>query len=392
MRRIHAIVACAAAAGGCTGVAQPVVVPELRLALTERWSGGGRLILVDERGDRWAVLSEAREGGPVRDEQAAFSPDGRWLAFVSTRGRTDDRTSLWLMPAAVGATAVRLTDGRGEDVDPTWTPDGGAIVFARRDRDAFALVRIAIDAGPAGIAPGPIETLAAGAVHHVAPDVQADGRIVYQEVDVGGGAAASRIALRDRDGAITFVTDGPLDVTPRWTPGGAALVYATGVVRDGGGRDLDLWRTTIDGDAAPLVELPGTDESGPRWSHDGRWLFATSIARDPLDGGDVPSVIYVDPAVRPPIARMLRDRAGAIPRQGPAPAALPLAADVLAAGPPYDAALAQALRDRAWERARAAVEAEAAATRRAKRRGARPDSDRERDAAPPAAGGDGGGL
>lgn len=330
---------------GCQKVEHPVVVPELRLALTERWSGGGRLILADEHGDRWAVLAAAPGGEPVRDEQPAFSPDGRWLAFVSSRGRALDDSSLWLMPAAVGATPLRVTDGRGVDVDPAWTPDGQALVFARRERDRFALVRVAIAARAGGVVPGPIEPLApAAGVHQLAPAVAPDGRIAFQEIALGP-SPTSRIAVRDPDGSVTYLTDGPADVTPTWAPDGA-LIYAARTRADG---DLDLWRAVEGAPPAPLIALPGTDESGPRWSHDGRWLFATSIARDPVDGVELSSVIYVDAAATPPVARMLRDRAGAIGRQGPAPAPAALDGEVLAGGPVYERALDDARRRRAIE-------------------------------------------
>lgn len=334
--------------GGCRAVEGPVVVPELRLALTERWSGGGRLILADEHGDRWAVLAAASGDTPVRDEQPAFSPDGRWLAFVSSRGRALADTSLWLMPAAVGATPLRLTDGFGEDVDPTWSPDGRAIVFARRDDRWFALVRVAIDARAGGVVPGPIERLAiATDVHQLAPAVGADGRIAFQEI-AAGATPQSRIAVRDPDGSVTYLTDGPRDVTPSWSPA-RELVFATAVARADGSHDLDLWRQPDGGDPVSLVDLPGTDESGPRWSHDGRWLFATSFARDPIDGVELSSVIYVDVTARPPVARMLRDRAGVIARQGPAPAPAALDAAILADGPSYQRALDDARRRRAVE-------------------------------------------
>ena len=321
-----------------------MVVPELRVALTERWSGGGRLILADERGDRWAVLAAPPDGEAVRDEQAAFSPDGRWLAFVSSRGRALDDTSLWLMPAAVGATPIRLTDGTGVDVDPAWTSDGRALVFARRDGGPFALVRLAIEVRGGGVVPGPIERLAVAAgVHQLAPAVAPDGRIAFQEI-TAGAAPRSRIALRDLDGSVTYLTDGPRDVTPAWGPAGA-LAYAA----PGPGGDLDLWRLD-GGEPAPLVGLPGSDESAPRWSHDGRWIFATSIATDPVDGVELSSVIYVDVTAEPPVARMLRDRAGALPRRGPALAPAALDAAALAAGPDYPRALAEARRRRAVER------------------------------------------
>ena len=135
MRR--AVLAAVLVAVGCARVERPMPAPELRLAVSEAWNGGTRLVLVDERGDRWAVLSAGRAAAPSRDEQAVFSPDGRWVAFVSSRGRDLARTSLWVMPAAVGATAVRVTDGTGDDVDPVWTPAGDAVVGhrARRRRD-----------------------------------------------------------------------------------------------------------------------------------------------------------------------------------------------------------------------------------------------------------------
>ena len=71
------------------------------------------------------------------------------------------------------------------------------------------------------------------------------------------------------------------------------------------------------GDAKQLVNLPPTDESGPVWSHDGRFVFATSV----LPGAEQPlfaSIIFIDrdePAIR---ARILRDSAGPLTRITPA--------------------------------------------------------------------------
>jgi dipeptidyl aminopeptidase/acylaminoacyl peptidase len=331
-----------------------VVPPPLRLVVSEGWNGGTRLVLLDERGDRWAVVSAGRGGSPTRDEQATFSPDGRWLAFVSSRGRPVERTSLWLMPAAAGATAVRVTDGRGDDVDPTWTPDGAAVVFARRTDATFALYRVAIAPRAGGLALGPLERLVDGPRHHLAPSVAPSGDLAYQEIDLAG----SRIAVRAPDGSVTFATDGPADATPAWRPGGG-LAFARRVPRPDGTADLDLWFVTDDGAPRSLAELPGSDESGPRWSVDGRWLFATAIARD-VDG-EVPSVVYLDVARAGSTPRMLRDQVGAIPRQGPAPAPVVLDGAALAEGPPFVDALDRQWRERAFARAAAAAAADAAA-------------------------------
>lgn len=352
------LTAAALVAAGCARVERPVPPPELRLAVSEAWNGGTRLVLVDERGDRWAVLSAGRAAAPSRDEQAAFSPDGRWVAFVSSRGRALDRSSLWVMPAAPGATAARVTDGTGDDVDPAWTAAGDAVVFARRGEPAapFALARVAIARRGDGLALGPLEILAAGPRHHVAPTVGPAGDIAYQEIEPDG--SRSRIALRAPDGSVTFVTDGPRDVTPAWRPGRDELAFARAVARPGGGRDFDLFVQPLDGAPRSVVDLAGTDESGPRWSADGRWLFATAVVVD--DDGALPVVVYADATAPTPTARMLRDRVGAIARQGPAPMPVALDAAALAAGPDFVDAVATALRERAYERRLAAADAGAA--------------------------------
>ncbi len=67
-------------------------------------------------------------GGPARDENPAWSPDGRSIAFVSNRHRDSDldwRTDIYLVPAS-GGRVMRLTGGRGEQIftAPAWSPDG----------------------------------------------------------------------------------------------------------------------------------------------------------------------------------------------------------------------------------------------------------------------------
>ena len=76
--------------------------------------------------------------GARSDHSPRWSPDGRWLAFVSNRDGEDEKKAhgeLYVLPAD-GGEPRRLTEGK-EGVDSiAWSPDSGRLAFTRRVRDA----------------------------------------------------------------------------------------------------------------------------------------------------------------------------------------------------------------------------------------------------------------
>jgi Tol biopolymer transport system component len=96
-----------------------------------RW----RLMLVDSDG-----AAERPFPGGLAGQQPAWSPDGRQLAFVSYRdryGQRCDRDNCYpageiYVVRADGSNLRRLTRDKAHDRDPTWSPDGKWIAFARR--------------------------------------------------------------------------------------------------------------------------------------------------------------------------------------------------------------------------------------------------------------------
>ncbi len=72
--------------------------------------------------------------GNAREFQPAWSPDGKWLAYVSW---SSEGGQLWKIPAA-GGTPIRLSRSVAVYSNPVWSPDGTRIVMLRGnayDRD-----------------------------------------------------------------------------------------------------------------------------------------------------------------------------------------------------------------------------------------------------------------
>lgn len=73
--------------------------------------------------------------GHERDKNAAWSPDGRLIAFLASRdakeesSRSDTPPQIWIIRTD-GGEATRLTDHKGTIKSFEWTDDGSTIVFA----------------------------------------------------------------------------------------------------------------------------------------------------------------------------------------------------------------------------------------------------------------------
>lgn len=191
-----------------------------------------------------------------KDSAPRWSPDGRWLAFLSGR---DGKSQLYLMPAS-GGEAVRLTDRKPGAGTPVWSPDSNAIAFVG-----------AVSSGDES------ET----------PDAPAPTRIIDRAVykEDGSGFIDHRrthIFIVDRATKETRqLTHGDVnDDEPAWSPDGRHLAFASNRNPEW---DLesssDLWIVPCEGGEPRRVTDGRGTWTSPCFSPDGSRLAMIGYAR-----------------------------------------------------------------------------------------------------------------
>jgi serine/threonine-protein kinase len=106
-------------------------------------SADGRVLAFQHLGGIWTLgINPARRPEPFQTKasQAAFSPDGRWLAYESSES---GQAEIYMrpFPAAGGQWQVSLQGGFG----PHWSPDGKELFYLSAE---FELMAAAVTSGP----------------------------------------------------------------------------------------------------------------------------------------------------------------------------------------------------------------------------------------------------
>lgn len=140
--------------------------------------------------------------GDFDDEQPAWSPDGKQLAFSSNRSMPDpDRTynsDIWVVASDntdKGAHLTQVTTNPGEDVQPSWSPNGKWITYLTKlDPKLFQYGTLHVAISPASGGPAKVLTQSFDRMSRW-PRFSPDGQYIYFTADDDGTVNLCRIPV-----------------------------------------------------------------------------------------------------------------------------------------------------------------------------------------------------
>jgi dipeptidyl aminopeptidase/acylaminoacyl peptidase len=261
------------------------IVYVVKAADTEKDKFPGNLWMVKWDGTENHALTNGNKGA----SHPRWSPDGKWIAFLSGREDENEIDQLWVLPIN-GGEAEKLTNLKGNVDDFVWAPDSTRIVLVVQD-------------------PDPREPEKKEKEKKTVPPIVIDRLHFKQDMEGYITDRYSHLQLLD----LTSRKAEPLtngrhdDVLPAWSPDGKQIAFASkrgdnpdrtdnwdiyGVFAEPGAKERQLTHT-------PEADAHPDWQSAPAWSPDGKWIayihggdpkkieYAVhTLAITPVDGGE----------------------------------------------------------------------------------------------------------
>lgn len=147
----------------------------------------------------------------AHSREPALSPDGGRIAYISSIGNDYD---IWVM-ATDGTSKIRLTDGKGNEKDPSWSPDGKYIFYSLQG-NIFKT----------DVATGSTLKLTNDTFQNTDPEVSPDGSWMAF-VSTRSGDQDIWLTNADGKGALQLTSDSGIQKGPAWSPDGKRIAYVS---------------------------------------------------------------------------------------------------------------------------------------------------------------------
>jgi Tol biopolymer transport system component len=202
------------------------------------------------------------------DADVTVDPSGRWLAFSSTRH--SEQSDIYLKRAD-GTSVIQLTADSAEDVHPCFSPDGRRIAFASTRSGNWDLYVMDTDGRN-------VEQVTTGPAQEMHPSFSPDGnRLVYSALSTRNDQWDLWV-IDLPTGAKRLIGQG---LFPTWSPRQDVDRIAFQRARQRGSRWFSLWTLDlVNGEPRRLTEVAASANAAivsPAWSPDGARLAFTTI-------------------------------------------------------------------------------------------------------------------
>ncbi|MBV9480147.1 MAG: S9 family peptidase [Acidobacteria bacterium] len=221
--------------------------------------------LTNWEGTRHRQMTFSKEG----ESHPRWTPDGKYLSFLSSRGVEGESDQVWLMPRD-GGEGERITSFPGDVSDFAWSPDSQRLALIVADADPDK--------------PGE------GEKHKPLKPIVID-RFYFQEDKIGYlRNLRNHLYVFDLSSRkAELLTPGKYyESQPAWSPDSKSIVFVSKREEDfDRNENWDLYLIVAErgAEARQLTTFKGKDslpdwDAAPAWSHDGKWIAYAQGAED----------------------------------------------------------------------------------------------------------------
>lgn len=204
--------------------AEPAAVEALPAVVHPLPAGvSGQIVFQSDRDGRARLYVLDLPAGAVRrvgsvgdwlDEEPKWSPDGRRIAFSSTRGGAGN-FDIYVMDAD-GSNVTRLTDHPAAEQDPSWAADGASVFFTGERDGRGEIYRV-------WLADRRVERITSGIDRAIMPAASPDGKYLAYAAQT---IMSFQIQLRDlATGTTTQITSGGGACRPEWAADSQEIAF-----------------------------------------------------------------------------------------------------------------------------------------------------------------------